>query len=172
MTVELTDKQRRQILRGDYPRVSLTPEQAKALPLGRRISLKAQVSVEVVGARRDKKVGDYYLEYRVIDFRPRFMARSASGPAYTHSIQLAVAEEGEDAVPEDYQRELTMRARAKHLKTAEEDHAEDLTRRQFKSFSDAARGVIMRQAKEGVDPGPRLARWLKELESRDDERAA
>lgn len=166
MSIELTDKQRRQVLRGEFPHLPLEPDQAKALEPC-RIYVKQQVWIDVTGAKRDRKAG-WYADGYVRDDRPRFMRR---GHGYTHSIALAVANEDTEAIPPEYQKELTMKARERHLRTVEAERSEDLALRQFKSFADAARGIIRRQAKLGIDPGPTLARMLRELESNEREAA-
>lgn len=166
MSLKLTDTQRRQIQRGNFPHLALEPDEAKALE-PHRITITRQLWIEVTGAKRDKKAG-WYAVYTVRDDRPRFMRR---GQGYTHSLALAVANEDTEAVPEEYQRELTMRGREKHLSAVEEDRAEELARRQFKSFSDAARGICVRYAKMGIDPGPALAKVLRDLEAIEEEAA-
>lgn len=166
MSLKLTDTQRRQIQRGNFPHLALEPDEAKALE-PHRITITRQLWIEVTGAKRDKKAG-WYAVYTVRDDRPRFMRR---GQGYTHSLALAVANEDTEAVPEDYQRELTMRARERHLEAVEGDRAEELARKQFKGFSEAARGICVRCARQGIDPGPYLAAMLRELEAIEEEAA-
>lgn len=166
--MNLTDSQRRQILRRNYPFLKLEPDAAKALEPS-TVTINQQVWVEVRGVKRDKKAG-WFVDYAVHDYRPRLMRRNPGGGAYTHSVQLAVAQEDVDAVPEDYQKELTVRARNRHLQTVESEHAEDLARRQVKSFADAIRGVAVKQARAGIDPGPTLARFLREMEQELDQK--
>lgn len=162
--MKLTDAHRRQILRRSYPHLPLEPDEAKALEPG-TITINQQVWVEIRGAKRDKKAG-WFVDYVVFDYRPKFMRR---GQGHTHAIQLAVAQEGEDVIPDDYQEKLTMEGR---LRRVESQNAEDLALRQFKSFADAARGIVRRQARLGIDPGPTLARFMRELEDELDEQAA
>ena len=166
MSLKLTDTQRRQIQRGNFPHLALEPDEAKALE-PHTVRITNQLSLIVTGAKRDKKAG-WYAVYTVRDDRPRFMRR---GQGYTHSLALAVANEDTEAVPEEYQRELTMRARERHLEAVEGDRAEELARKQFKGFSEAARGICVRCARQGIDPGPYLAAMLRELESIEEEAA-
>lgn len=162
--MKLTDAQRGRILRRNYPHLKLEPDEAKAL-VPQTIMINQQVWVEVRGARRDKKAG-WFVDYVVHDYRPRFMKR---GTGHTHAIQLAVAGEGEDVVPDEYQEELRVKAR---LRTVESQNAEELAMRQFKSFADALRGVVRRQARLGIDPGPTLARFVREMQDELDDEAA
>lgn len=163
--MRLTDTQRRQIQRGNFPHLALEPDEAKALE-PHRIEITKQLWIEVIGPRKDKKTG-WYAEYKVRDDRPRFMRR---GQGYTHSLALAVANEDTEAVPAEYQKELTMMARQRHLSTVETERAEELARRQFKSFADAARGLCVKRAKMGV-PLPDLVRMLREFEVNEEEAA-
>lgn len=157
----LTDKQRRQILREVYPVVTLTPEEAKALRPGDRISLKAQVSVEVLGAKRDKKAG-WFLEYKVRDDRPRFLRRNPGGPPYTHSIALAV--DGVEAVPADYQEELTLEAHRKKATYDREHRLEDMTKQDVQRVNSEIRELTKRAIKMGVDPALALAPIVRLVE--------
>jgi hypothetical protein len=163
--MRLTDTQRRQIQRGTYPFLALEEDEAKVLE-AHEIKITEQLVVTVVGARKDKKAG-WYAEYTVRDDRPRFMRR---GQGYTHSLALAVANEDTEAVPPEYQKELTMMARQRHLSTVETERAEELARRQFKSFADAARGLCVKRAKMGLPP-PDLVRMLREFEVNEEEAA-
>jgi hypothetical protein len=160
VSFDLTDTQRRQILRGVYPHFPLEPDEAKALE-PHRIKLTERLWVDVKGAKKDKKTG-WYADYTVIDHRPRFMRRIGG---YTHSVELAVAREGEDAVSEEFQKELTMAARERHLSTVESERAEELARRQARSINEAVREALMSRARSGLPvEGAHLADLFRAVE--------
>lgn len=154
----LTDKQRNQILRESYPVITLTPQEAESVEPGRRINLQAQVWVEVRGAVRDKKAG-WRLDYKVCDYRPRFVRR---GLGYTRSIALAV--DGVEAVPADYQEELTLEAHRKQAKYDREHRLEEVSKQDVQRVNAEIRELVKRAIKMGVDPAMTLAPIVKLVE--------
>lgn len=150
--MKLTDAQRGRILRRNYPHLKLEPDEAKAL-IPQTITINQQVWVEVRGARRDKKAG-WFVDYVVHDYRPRFMKR---GTGHTHAIQLAVAGEGEDVVPDEYQEELRVRAERKQESFNRENRIEDVTRQDVQRLNAEIRELAKRAIKMGVDPTVVLA---------------
>lgn len=154
----LTEKQQNQILRESYPVVPLTPEEAKAVEVGRRIPLEAQVWVEIQGAIRDKKAG-WRLDYKVCDHRPRFVRR---GLGYTRSIALAV--DGVEAVPADYQEELTLEAHRKQAAYDHEHRLEEVSKQDVQRVNAEIRELVKRAIKMGVDPAMTLAPIVKLVE--------
>ena len=153
MRVELTDIQRRQILRGDYPHLPLEPDEAKALEPHRIEIIEHRVWIDVLAARKDKKTG-WYAEYRVSDNRPRFMKRTEG---YTQSVSLAVANEDEEAIPPEYQKELTLQANRNQAEFDRVHRAEDLARQDVQRLTSEMRELTKRAVKMGVDPAVALA---------------
>lgn len=159
MSLRLTDTQRRQIQRGNFPFLALEEDEAKALE-PHEIKITAQLLVKVERARKDKKAG-WYAEYTVRDDRPRFMRR---GQGYTHSLALAVAEEDTEAVPEEYQRELTNLANRRQAEFDRENRIEELARQDMQRLNSEIRELTKRAIKMGVDPAIALAPIVRAVE--------
>ena len=154
--MKLTDVQRGRILRRNYPHLKLEPDEAKALEPC-TITINQQVWVEVRGAKRDRKAG-WFVDYVVHDYRPKFMRR---GQGHTHAIQLAVASEDEDVVPDEYQHDLTMRANRRQESFNRENRADELAQRDVQRLNAEIRELVKRARKMGVDPAVALAPVLR-----------
>lgn len=150
--MKLTDAQRGRILRRNYPHLKLEPDEAKALEPC-TITINQQVWVEVRGAKRDKKAG-WYVDYVVCDHRPRFMKR---GTGHTHTVELAVAREDEDVVPEEYQLQLTMEAHRRQESFDRANRADELAARDVQRLNAEIRELVRRAMKMGIDPAVALA---------------
>lgn len=149
MTFTLKSEHRRKILDREYPHIPLNVEEAARIQPGQQIILRQfKVWITILGVGKDKRKG-LYLRYSVRDDRPRYMRRNPHGmdvadikrrtdsygtptrvsdqdaeeaieaSHYTSSPMLAVAEEGEEVVPVEFQNRLTVESRLRY--------AEDVT---------------------------------------------
>ena len=190
MAVQLSSAHKRAILDHEYPHITLSTEEAASVEPGERIVLKEhQVWIDVLGVGKDRRKS-LFLRYQLRDDRPRYMRRNPHGmdvadirsrmneygvpqrvsdqdaaeavesSHYTGSPRQAVAGEAEEAVPPEYQNELTMRARRDRAETRDDEMFE----RQCKNFANEIRGIGRRAAKDGIDAGMMLAPLLREFE--------
>lgn len=193
--IELTDKQRRQLLAGEAPHLPLSVEEAQSVEAGQRIEVKPgrfAIVVEGVGRNRERQL---FVRYRIVDDRPRFLRRNPhamdvgairrgldrygtprrvseqdaeaaiEASHYTGSEAQAVVDAGE-AVPVEVQTRLTMEARARDAERGTGERAVELFDRQAKSFASDVRGLGRRAAQAGVDLGPVLVELRGRLEER------
>lgn len=156
MSLKLTDTQRRQIQRGNFPHLALEPDEAKALE-PHRITITRQLWIEVTGAKRDKKAG-WYAVYTVRDDRPRFMRR---GQGYTHSLALAVANEDTEAVPEEFQRHLTQRS---HDQWSALHHRKNM-KQELNRLTREIRNKTLEAERRGFDASLHIKRLEEQLAS-------
>lgn len=192
MSVELTDKQKRAIRDKDHPHITLSVEEAADVEVGQVITLKPnQLSVTILGVAKDKQK-KLYLRYSVRDDRPRLLRSSphsidfgdmrrrldeygtpravseqdadeaSETSGYTDSMYQALEDAGE-AVPAEYQNELTLRARSRHLESVKEERMDENARQDVQRLNAEMKDLVRRAAKMGVDPMVALAPVAREI---------
>lgn len=197
MKFKLTPAQRQQIKAGEYPHLALSVEEAEELEPDTITLRRDQLWVEIRGAAKDKRKR-WHVDYRVHDHRPRFLRRSPHGvdfaairssydsigvpravteqtaaeaeeaSHYTTSPAQADTDAGE-AVPREYQDELTKRANRRFAELERDEREEQVRQRDLQRVNAEVRELVKRAVKMGVDPAIVLAPIERELRAQHDD---